>query len=225
MKPVLTSIPLFSNMQHKNLELLSGQIQSRRYLKNSIIIAEGEQSDSLYIVNEGKIKIYISDNEGREMQLKILGPGDYFGELALLDHKPRSASAIALCDSDLSVITSKDFLQCLNCNPEIAINLLQVLASCLRAATELQRQLALMDVYCRLKITLQALGRENKGVRILEPKPTQQDIASMIGASREMVSRIFKYLKAGGYIETTKTSIILKKNLPMKWYKDSDTRA
>ena len=223
MKPALTSIPLFSNMPHENLELLAGQIQHRKYIKNNIVIAEGEQSDSLYIVNEGKIKIFISDSEGREMQLKILGPGDYFGELALIDQKPRSASAITLCDSDLSVITSKDFMQCLHIHPEMAIHLLRVLASCLREATESQRQLALMDVYSRLKITLQTLSKEVSGIYILEPKPTQQDIASMIGASREMVSRIFKYLKDGGYIETSKTSIIIRKKLPEKWYKNSSS--
>jgi len=221
MKPALTTIPLFSNMQDENLELLSNQIQYRRYIKNSIIIGEGEQSDSLYIVNEGKIKIYISDSEGREMQLKILGPGDYFGELALIDQKPRSASAITLCDSQLSVITAKDFLQCLNNNPEIAINLLQMLAACLRDATESQRQLALMDVYSRLRITLQTLSKEDNGVLKLEPKPTQQDIASMIGSSREMVSRILMYLKNGGYIETSKTSIIIRKTLPEKWHKET----
>ena len=220
MKPALTTIPLFSNMQHENLELLSSQIQPHKYKKNSIIIAEGEDSDSLYIVNQGKVKIYISDDEGKEMLLRILGPGDYFGELAILDQKPRSASAITLCDSNLSVITSKDFMQCLQSDPEIAINLLQVLASCLRDATESQRQLALMDVYGRLIITLQALSREDSGFYILEPKPTQKDLASMIGSSREMVSRILKYLKHRGYIEISKTSITIRKTLPQKWHKD-----
>lgn len=221
MKPALTNIPLFSNMQYENLQLLSSQIQLRKFPKNSIIIAEGEQSDSLYIVNQGEVKIYISDDEGKEMPLRILGPGDYFGELAILDQKPRSASAITLRDSNFSVITSKDFMQCLQCNPEIAINLLQILASCLRDATESQRQLALMDVYSRLIITLQTLSREENGINILEPKPTQQDIASKIGASREMVSRILKYLKDNGYIEITRTSIIIKNALPEKWRKDA----
>lgn len=219
MKPALTTIPLFSNMQHENLQLLSSQVQLHKYKKNSIIITEGELSDSLYIVNQGKIKIYISDEDGKEILLRILGPGDYFGELAVLDQKPRSASAITLCDSNLSVITSKDFKQCLQSNPEVAINLLQVLASCLRDATESQRQLGLMDVYSRLIITLQTLSREDNGIYILDPKPTQQDLASKIGASREMVSRILKYLKNGGYIEITKHSIIIKETLPEKWQK------
>jgi len=219
MKPALTTIPLFSNMQHENLQMLSSQIQLHKYKKNSIIITEGERSDSLYIVNQGKIKIYISDEEGKEILLRVLGPGEYFGELAVLDQKPRSASAITLCDSNLSVITSKDFKQCLQNNPEVAVNLLQVLASCLRDATESQRQLGLMDVYGRLIITLQSLSRKDNGIHILEPKPTQQDLASKIGASREMVSRILKYLKDGGYIEITKTSIVIKEQLPEKWQK------
>ena len=219
MTTALTTIPLFSNMQHENLQLLSNQIQLHQYKKNSIIITEGEQSDSLYIVNQGKVKIYISDDEGKEMLLRALGPGDYFGELAVLDQKPRSASAITLCDCTLSVIKSKDFMQCLQSNPEIAINLLQVLASCLRDATDSQRQLALMDVYSRLTLTLQTLSREDNGINIVEPKPTQKDLANKIGASREMVSRVLKYLKDGGYIEITKTSIVILKTLPEKWQK------
>jgi len=217
MNSVLTSIPLFSRLAGEHLELLSAQIQHRKYARNTVIIAEGDQSDSLYIVNEGKVKIYISDADGREMQLKILVPGDYFGELALIDHKPRSASAITTCDSQLSVITSKDFLKCLADNQKMALIMLQGLAKRLREATELQRQLALMDVYGRLRVTLLALAEGGDGIHKLEPKPTQQDIANKIGASREMVSRILSDLKAHGYIEINKTSIIIKKNLPEKW--------
>jgi CRP/FNR family cyclic AMP-dependent transcriptional regulator len=217
MKSALTTIPLFSNMPHESLELLSTRIQNRTYGRNSVIIAEGEQSDSLYIVIEGRVKIYISAADGREMQLKTLGPGDYFGELALIDNKPRSASAITISDCNISVITSKDLLQYLSCNPEISINMLQVLAKRLREATESQRQLALMDVYGRLRCTLMTLCKEVNNTLLLEPKPTQQDFANMIGASREMVSRIFKDLKTDGYIETCKASITIRKALPEKW--------
>jgi CRP/FNR family cyclic AMP-dependent transcriptional regulator len=213
----LTTIPLFSNMPHESLELLSTRIQNRTYGRNSVIIAEGEQSNCLYIVNKGRVKIYISSSDGREMQLKILAAGDYFGELALIDNKPRSASAITICESNLSVITSEDFLQCLRCHPEITINMLQVLAKRLREATESQRQLALMDVYGRLRCTLLTLCKEVNETLLVEPKPTQQDFANMIGASREMVSRIFKKLKADGYIETCKASITIRKTLPEKW--------
>jgi len=217
MNSVLTSIPLFSRLANEHLELLSAQIQHRKYARNSVIIAEGDQSDSLYIVNKGKVKIYISDADGREMQLKILEPGDYFGELALIDHKPRSASAITTCDSQLSVITSKDFLKCLAENHEMALIMLQVLTRRLRDATELQRQLGLMDVYGRLRLTLLASAEDGDGIRKLEPKPTQQEIANKIGASREMVSRLLSDLKAHGYIEIHKTSIVIKKMLPEKW--------
>ncbi len=217
MKSALASVPLFSNMPHESLELLSTRIQNRTYGRNSVIIAEGEQSNSLYIVNKGRVKIYISGSDGREMQLKILAAGDYFGELALIDNKPRSASAITICESNLSVITSEDFLQCLSCHPEITINMLQVLAKRLREATESQRQLALMDVFGRLRCTLLTLCKEVNGTLVVEPKPTQQDFANMIGASREMVSRILKKLTADGYIETCKTTITIRKTLPEKW--------
>ncbi|MEA1889942.1 MAG: Crp/Fnr family transcriptional regulator [Pseudomonadota bacterium] len=216
MNSILTSVPLFSRLTYKHLELLSSKIQHQEFSRNSIIIAEGEQSDSLYLVNEGKVKIYISDADGREMQLKILEPGDYFGELALIDQKPRSASAMATCDCQLSVITSRDFLKCLSDNQEMSLIMLQVLAKRLRDATELQRQLALMGVYGRLRVTLLSLAIDKDGTHKLEPKPTQQDIANKIGSSREMVSRILSNLKSQGYIEINKASIIINKELPEK---------
>ena len=214
MNSTLTSIPLFSNMSNDHLELLSSRLQHLRYARNSVIITEGDFSDSLYIVNKGKVKIYISDNNGREMLLRNLGPGDYFGELALLDKKPRSASAITLCDCQLSVISSKDLMQCLESNPEMNASLLQVLVKRLREATESQRRLALMDIHDRLSMTLLSLSKKIDGIRIIEPKPTQQDLADMIGASREMVSRILKDLKTAGYIESRGTSLVIKKTLP-----------
>ena len=213
----LASIPLFSGMTQENLALLSGRLQHKEYSRNCLVIAEGELSDSLYIINKGQIKIFISDDEGQEMILNTLGPGEYFGELAIIDQQPRSASAMAVCDTTLSVVSSNSLTDCLKQHPEMAIKLLQVTAKRLRKATESQRQLALMDVYGRLKITLMALSNEAEGVYIVKPKPTQQDIANMIGSSREMVSRILKNLKNEGYIETTQTSIIISKTLPDKW--------
>lgn len=217
MRPVLTSIPLLSSLKPRHHDLLTAQVKQKNYAKNSIIIAEGEESDSLYIVNDGQVKIFISDADGKEMQLQILGPGDYFGELALIDRKPRSASAMATCRSQLSVITSEDFMQCLTDNNEMALIMLQVLTKRLRDATELQRRLALMDVYGRLKATLLSAARDDGGDLKLEPKPTQQTMANSIGASREMVSRILSDLKTRGYIDIKKYSIIIKKNLPEKW--------
>lgn len=221
MNSILTSIPLFSKLTAEHLELLSAQIQQQEYARDSVIITEGDNSDSLYIVNEGRVKIFISDDAGREMQLKVLGPGDYFGELSLIDQKPRSASAMAICTSQLSVITSNDFLNCLAENQEMALIMLQVLTKRLRDATELQKQLALMDVYGRLRATFLKSAKETKGMLKLEPKPTQQDIANKIGASREMVSRILSDLKIHGYIDINKFSITIKKPLPEKWKMDT----
>ncbi|MFW2440088.1 MAG: Crp/Fnr family transcriptional regulator [Arenicellales bacterium] len=214
MNTALTSIPLFSNMSDEHLELLSSRLQHLRFTRNSVIITEGDYSDSLYIINTGKVKIYISDDNGREMLLRNLGPGAYFGELAFLDKKPRSASAITLCACQLSVISSKNLMQCLDNNPEMNASFLQVLVKRLREATESQRRLALMDVHDRLSMTLLSLSKEINGIRIIEPKPTQQELADMIGASREMVSRILKDLKTAGYIESCGTSLIIIKTLP-----------
>ena len=213
----LSSIPLFSGLSDESLAHLSGHIQHQQYTRNAIIFNEGDQSDSLYIVNQGKIKIYISNNEGQDMLLKTLGPGDYFGELALIDQEPRTASAKTQCDCHVSVISSENMLMCLERHPEMSISLLQVVVKLLRDATDLQKQLGLMDVYGRLRATLLKLSDDCNGVQKLEPKPTQQELASRIGASREMVSRLLKDLNIGGYIDYDRTSIIIRKKLPEKW--------
>lgn len=216
MNSALSSIPLFSNLSSAHLELLSAQASHRSYAKNIVVFREGDYSDSLYLVIQGRIKIYISGEDGREMSLNELGTGDYFGDLALIDHEPRSASAVTVSPCEVSVIKSEDFLRCLQKNPDIAISLLKTSAKRLRVATESQRQLALMDVYGRLRATLLTLSSDAGGISKVEPKPTQQELGNMIGASREMVSRIFKNLKADGYIETSKTSITIRKALPDK---------
>jgi len=213
----LSTVSLFASLDDEERDLLLSHVNTRSFPKNTIIITEGDQSDSLYIVNEGQIKIYVSDEEGREMLLNVLEPGDYFGELALIDKEPRSASAITMSNARLSIISGPDFRDVLRKHPEMSIKLLSALVVRLREVTETVRRLALLDVYGRVTTTLLSLAREDGGQKRIEPKLTQQDIANMVGASREMVSRIMKDLKTGGYIETTRDAIVILKRLPSKW--------
>lgn len=213
----LSRIPLFSGLSEEELDLLASHLNTRSFPKNTIVITEGDLSDSLYIVNEGQVKIYVSDDEGREMLLNILEPGDYFGELALIDKEPRSASAITMSSTKLSIISGPDFRETLKKHPELSIKLMSALVVRLREVTDTVRRLALLDVYGRVTTTLLSLARGDGDQKRVEPKLTQQDIANMVGASREMVSRIMKDLKTGGYIDTTKDAIVILKRLPSKW--------
>jgi len=213
----LSQIPLFSCLTEPERETLARHTHTRSYGKNTIIISEGDLSDALYLVDEGKVKIYISDEDGREMLLNILEGGDYFGELSLIDQSPRSASAMTMTDTRLSMIAARDFRTVLGENPEIALKLITELAGRMRNLTQTVRRLALLDVYGRVTTTLLSLATEVDGTRRVEPKLTQQEIANMVGASREMVSRILKDLKTGGYLEIGKDAIVIRKQLPAKW--------
>jgi CRP/FNR family cyclic AMP-dependent transcriptional regulator len=212
----LSTIPLFSSLSPANLDAISRHVQHHKYPKNHVIFNEGDRSDSLYIILNGEIRIYISD-DSQEMWLNTLGPGDYFGELGLIDQGPRTASARTESEADLYVISSEKMLLCLHEAPEIAITLLQMTVKMLRESTDMQKQLAMMDVYGRLRATLLKLANSSNGQIRISPRPTQKELASRIGASREMVSRQMSDLKAGGYIQCDKSSITICKNLPARW--------
>jgi CRP/FNR family cyclic AMP-dependent transcriptional regulator len=143
-------------------------------------------------------------------------PGSHFGELALLRDTPRTASVMTIEDSKFLVIAKQDFLSCLAAYPQIALDIIGYLVDQVGSLTERVSALALNDVYGRLAATLRDLAREEGGKLITQPV-TQQELAQMIGASREMVSRIFKELKAGDYIRVADRRIVLNKKLPARW--------
>jgi CRP-like cAMP-binding protein len=217
MKFNLSSIPLFSGLPDDCLAYLTDSIQSRHYAKNTIIFSEGDTADALYIVDKGQISIYISNDRGDEMLLNALGPGDCFGELAMIDQETRSASAKSTCDTHVCAITSASLRACIEMAPEITLNMMKSLASLLRTSTESQKQLALLDVYGRLRETLLKMADIEQYGKVIVPKPTHRELASRIGASREMVSRLLKDLRLGGYIDSDNRQIYLRRNLPEKW--------
>ena len=184
---------------------------------NSILINEGDQTDSLYVIIDGEVKVYASDENGKEVILNILGAGEYFGELSLVDDQPRSASVMTMMPTKVMIISKANFKQCLAENSELAFNLIRALTKQVRALTDNVKSLALMDVYGRVAHTLLDLATEREGKQIIEQKLTHQDIANMVGASREMVSRILKDLSRGGYISIDKKSITINEKLPPGW--------
>jgi len=189
---------------------------ARSFPKNSIIVNEGDATDSLYIIMEGRVKAFVSDDEGREVILSTQGPGEYFGEM-VLDQGPRSASVMTLEPSRFLVVPKEDFRDFVLRNPAFSVSLIEKLISRVRSLTENVKSLALMDVYGRVARLLLELANEVDGVLVIEERLTQQDIANRVGASREMVSRILKDLSIGGYIAQTRERIVLLKKPPAHW--------
>jgi CRP/FNR family cyclic AMP-dependent transcriptional regulator len=214
---MINSIPLFNGLPEADLNAISSHAVTRTYNKNTVIINEGDESDSLFLILSGRVKIYLSDEDGKEVIINTQGPGDYFGELSLIDEAPRSASVMTIEDSKLSIVSKRDFEACLARYPEIALRVIKGLTKRLRHLTENVKSLALMDVYGRVARTLLSLAEEENGKLIVHQRLTQRDIAAMIGASREMVSRILKDLTIGGYISVDKKSITINEKLPHAW--------
>lgn len=213
----IKNISLFEGLPDEDLQAISDLAVTRHYAKNTLIICEGDRSDSLYIVLSGKVKVFLNDEEGKEVTLNIQGEGEYFGELAMLDNAPRSASVMTLEKTRLAVVSKSAFDECLESNPKIALTVIRGLARRLRELTENVRSLALMDVYGRVAHTLLDLAEERDGKLIVTQRLTQRDIASMVGASREMVSRILRDLTVGGYISSKNKIITIHERLPSAW--------
>ncbi len=214
---MLQNIPLFSNLSEKDLAALTQRATTKNYPKNTILVSEGDETDSLFVIESGKVKVFLSDHEGKEIIINVHGQGEYFGEIALLDDSPRSASVMTLESCRVMLISKRDFEECLSQNPSIALCLLRDLTLRLRSLTDNVKSLALMDVYGRIARILLSMASEEGDKLVISQKLTQKEIANRVGASREMVSRIMKDLATGGYITVKKSSIIINHKLPENW--------
>lgn len=207
------NIPLFTGLSKKGLDTVARHAVAKTYPPHSLLLREGERSDSLYIILYGKVKFYVCDEDGNEAILNIQGPGDFFGEMGLLDEAPRSASAMTMESTRVAVMTKSAFKECLASNPDIAYNLIRVLTQRVRVLSGSVRNLALLDVYGRVARTLLNMAKPLGKLLIIDQKLTHQEIASMVGASREMVSRILKDLGNKGYIKVERNRITLFEKL------------
>ena len=212
---MLRRIPLFQDLSDEDLVLIEELAVEKQVSKGTVVMVEGTIGDSLFAITSGRVKVYMSDEDGREIILKILGPGDFFGEMSMIDSQPRSASVAALEPSTFKVLSHEAFAQCVERAPRIATMVMQALAKRLRDADRKISTLALMDVYGRVANTLLELAINDNGKLIVGEKLSQQDIANMVGASREMVNRILKDLSERGYITVeSKTITIHDEKLP-----------
>ena len=212
----LKGIPLFQGVSDADLGALAERTAVRSYPKQAIILNEGDESDSLYLVMSGRVKIYLADEHGKELILAIKGPGQYFGEM-VLDGDARSASVMTLEPSQFVILSRGDFRTFLLGHAEVALQLIENLIRVARGLNRSVRNLAMLDVYGRVARSLLELAVERDGKLVIPEKLTQKDIAARVGASREMINRILRDLTTGGYVSVHDGRITINKAPPQRW--------
>jgi CRP-like cAMP-binding protein len=204
----LATVPLFNGLDRSELEKFAEVTREKSYPKGSVILFEDDPGDSLFVVREGRVKVVLIGEDGREVILGVLGVGEYFGELSLIDDRPRSAHVIAMEDSNLLVLRREDFRKRVESSPSVAWMLLTELSRRLRRADDKIGGLVLLDVPGRIARLLLDLADES-GTNAIEKTLTHQTIAQMIGASRETVSRAMKDFQDAGWITVERRRIAL----------------
>jgi CRP/FNR family cyclic AMP-dependent transcriptional regulator len=201
---LLRKVSIFHGLEPGELARLAGSLETVRLAKDATIVGQADQGDALYIIAEGRVKVVLQGQSGGEVILSIFRPGDFFGEMSLLDGQPRSASVVSIEATRLFRLSREAFAQHLVANPATALKVLAEMSSRLRRADEIIGNLVLLDVFSRLARALLELGRQEgenteEGILIRE-RPTQQELAAMVGTSRETVSRVLSELQRRGFI-------------------------
>ena len=212
----ILSCPLFNELPEEEIEFLANQAAVRKYRKHAVIISIDDETDAIYIIQSGRVRVFCDNDQGRQMTLNFHGPGGHFGELAAMCDAPRIANVEAVEPTTTLVLPSSVFLQVLERQPAFGIRLARLFAQWVRLMSINITDLALLDVYGRVTRLLLRLAHEQDGQRVIDGM-THQELANQVGASREMVSRILGDLKTGNYIETEGRTIILKRDLPSGW--------
>ena len=208
---MLERVSLFSNLNEREIAELEAIGQERSVPKNSLVINEGDDTDCLYVVLKGKAHALRSDESGRQFIINRFGPYDYFGEMSFFDRNTRCATVITKEKCLLMILPHKAFFDFATKHPEIYQNVIRALLDKLRKATQQIEELAFLDVYGRLS---RFLVENQNADGVIEEKLTQQELADMVGSSRETVCRIFNELVAGGYLTKEKGRMKIHKKLP-----------
>jgi len=220
---LLKGVDLFSSLNDAQIEFIATLTEEETYLRGSTILTESENSETFFLLTSGSVKVSLIAEGGREVILATLGPGDFFGEMSLLDGEPRSASVRAVTKTQALVIHREDFVKSLKRQPDLALALLAELSRRLRKANRQISSLALVRVWGRVATTLLKImeergvrthTQEGKSVVIITGRPTHKMIADMSGTTRETVTRVFKILEDRGAIATPgRDLVILEENL------------
>lgn len=219
-RDLLATVPIFSDLSKSEMDHLCDIVIHRSYKKGNMILMEDEFGDTFFIIKEGSVKITRLSEDGREVILAMLGEGEFFGEMSLLDGQTRSANAIALEDSEALILKRVEFIALLKKYPKVSISLLRELTQRLRKSNQQIESLSLSDAEHKIGITLLRLADEMGTIRhgkvTIKNLPYQQDIANMAGTSRETVSRTLKILEERNLIERTEHSLIILDYLQFK---------
>lgn len=216
MNDLLKNISLFSGLKPAELGAISKFAVKKAYPRLTVIISEGDETNSLYIIHSGSVKVTLRSEEGKEVILSILRAGDFFGELAIIDDEPRSACVTTMEPSEFYIISRAGFKRCISEHPGIATNLLKQMSRRLRNTNEKIGSLALMDVYGRVARILLQFAKPKDGRLVITEKLTHKDIAEMAGASRETVSRIFKDLTEMNCITLAEEGLVINDKAPFR---------
>ena len=211
---LIRRVPLFSMLTVEQAQTIADGVVKRRYRRGEIIVEQGRKSDALFILLSGRARVITSDARGREVILAVLEAGDYLGEMSLIDNEPHSATVRAEVQTDVLVLGRAEFSTCLPDNSSLSYAILRGLVARLRNADRQIESLALLDVYGRVARALLDMAEDEEGRRVIRSKVSRQDLAKVVGASREMVSRVMKDLEERGVIETQENgSVIIKERL------------
>lgn len=216
-RELLRGVSIFSDLDAGSLASLERVAETRDFAEGSVIVSQEDPGDSLFVLVRGRVKVVLYGQSGREVILSIFkSPGDFFGEMSLLDDQPRSATVIAAQRSRLLVLSRAGFRDHLASHPRTALRVLTELSRRLRRADEVIGNLALLDVYGRLAGKLREMaaadGEEREDGVLIRERPTQSEIAAMIGTSRETVSRALSELARRGFLEMTGKKLLLRRS-------------
>ena len=209
---LIRRVPLFSMLTESQAISVADAVVKRRFKRGEVIVEQGKKSNALFILLNGRARVITADSRGREVILATLQPGDHIGEMSLIDNEPHSATVRAEVQTDVLMLGRVEFARCLPENSSMAYAVMRGLVQRLRHADRKIESLALMDVYGRVARALLEFASEGpEGELLIREKISRQDIAKMVGASREMVSRVMKDLEERGFIQTLDNGAIVVK--------------
>ncbi|KRD48272.1 hypothetical protein ASE52_12925 [Acidovorax sp. Root275] len=210
---LLRRVPLFSLLTVAQAEVISGAVIKRRFKRGEPLVEQGQKSNALYILLTGRARVMTSDSRGREVILATLSQGDYLGEMSIIDNEPHSATVRAEVQTDVLMLGRAEFARCLTENASMSLVVMRGLVKRLRHADRKIESLALLDVYGRVAHALLDFAIPDvQGQLVIKDKISRQDLAKMVGASREMVSRVMKDLEERGFIEALPSGATLLKD-------------
>ena len=205
---LIRRVPLFSLLTNEQASAIADSVVKRRFRRGEIIVEHGKKSNALYILLTGRARVLTSDSRGREVILAVLQPGHYVGEMSLIDNEPHSATVRAEVQTDMLILGRAEFARCLPENSSLSYAIMRGLVQRLRSADRQIESLALLDVYGRVARSLLDMAEDEGDVKIIRNKVSRQDLAKVVGASREMVSRVMKDLEERGFIKTQETGAV-----------------